>query len=553
MTLLKTIKVIPLTKKLGYVLRNALSVLIVTMLLSPMVSHSNDWSYTVRPGDSLWTISEKYLTKKEYATQLLKINRLKKTTQLKPGTKLKIPVKWMKHQPTSSRVIHAQGEVTIIRSANEQPKPPGEEIHLYVGDTIITGDNGSATLEFADKSRLLVQKNSELVMDTLSSYGDSGMVDTRLRLPTGRVETQVTPKKGPGSRYEITTPAATAAVRGTDFRVSADTSKSISRSEVLEGKVKISSSTNSRDIPAGFGTVTEAGKKPIPPKKLLPRPDVSNTQKLFVELPLTFSWNKVTGAKSYRAQIYQQGQFDTLLIDKQLNSNSLQLGDLDDNHYILRVRATDELGLEGLNQDHAFIVDARPYAPVIDSPANNAILRDNQPVLSWTASNPSNKYQIQISLDKQFSNIVANDEKHSGKQYQPKSKLPSTQLFWRVAALDNSEVPGPYSETGVFQIRPLPQIPSSITVFYDRKIMSFKWMEIAEKPRYHFQMATDSAFENIIIDKKTEKNHISFSRPSSNIFYYRLRAFNQQQEYSPFNKPTMIHVSPLYYNTSTSP
>jgi len=140
-----------------------------SLLLMPQYGYADDWLYTVRPGDNLWNISDKYLTKKEHATELLKLNQIKKPTQLQPGSIIRIPITWLKRQPSSSRLVQAQGEVTIIRAAGEQPESSDDEIRLYVGDTITTGANGTATLEFADKSRLLIQPDSELVMDTLST------------------------------------------------------------------------------------------------------------------------------------------------------------------------------------------------------------------------------------------------------------------------------------------------------------------------------------------------------------------------------------------------
>ncbi len=521
----------------------------ILLLAGPGTANADDWLYTVRPGDNLSTISSKYLTKKKQAADLRKLNRITNPSELQPGSKIRIPITWLKQQPSSSHLVQVQGEVIIIRAAGEQPESVNDEIRLYVGDTITTGANGTATLEFADKSRLLIQPDSELVMDTLSTFGDSGMVDTRLRLPAGRVETQVTPKKGPASRFEITTPAAVAAVRGTDFRVGADHDQAISRSEVLEGKVKIKGAQGDRDIPAGFGTVTKAGAPPIAPKKLLAAPLTTNTRNHFNAIPISFEWQALKLATAYRVQIYAADNADKLLMDKQIKLNRFELADLQDNDYILRVRAIDDLGLEGLNQDHSFKVDARPFPPVLNSPEDNSLLRQQRPVFKWSGQQNVGAYFLQIATDRDFKTIILQSDKINGLEYSPATALPDQPLYWRVAAVDHSTQHGPFSDTKQFSIRVLPDTPSIKALTYDSQNMNVSWTESRQDQRYHFQMATDENFENIVINKKIKAtDSLALKRPQSNIYYYRTRAINSHGEASPFSQLKILHVKPLNYN-----
>ena len=87
------------------------------------------------------------------------------------------------------------------------------------------------------------------------------MVDTRIRLNIGRVNTRVE-KQQPDSHYEITTPAAITAVRGTDFRLSTD-DEQISRTEVTEGFVAVSAGVFEKNLQHGYGIVAEKDK-PLP-------------------------------------------------------------------------------------------------------------------------------------------------------------------------------------------------------------------------------------------------------------------------------------------------
>jgi hypothetical protein len=163
--------------------------------------------------------------------------------------------------------------------------------------------------------------------------------------------------------------------------------------------------------------------------------------------------------------------------------------------------------------------------------------------------NDLHSYQLQIARDKDFREFILETEKNHGTEFSPASQLPQAQLFWRVASVDNSGVRGPYSRTGSFTLRTLPETPQIHSVTFDLRAMQVKWSAKADELHYHFQMATDSHFENIAIDKKiSEKDSLSLQRPSSDIYYYRTRAINSHGEASPFSKPEMIHIIPIRYN-----
>jgi hypothetical protein len=84
--------------------------------------------------------------------------------------------------------------------------------------------------------------------------------------------------------------------------------------------------------------------------------------------------------------------------------------------------------------------------------------------------------------------------------------------------------------------------------------MQVVWSNQANELQYHFQMATDSDFENIAIDRNVSgKNNLSLPRPTSNIYYYRTRAINSTGDASPFSKAEMIHVTPINYNNPLIP
>ena len=69
------------------------------------------WVYVVSDGDNLWDISKKFLDKVERYTDLQKINQIKHPKKIPPGTLLRIPMQWIKHQPTSAKITFYNGHI----------------------------------------------------------------------------------------------------------------------------------------------------------------------------------------------------------------------------------------------------------------------------------------------------------------------------------------------------------------------------------------------------------------------------------------------------------
>jgi hypothetical protein len=352
-------------------------------------------------------------------------------------------------------------------------------------------------------------------MDTLSSYHRTGMVDTRVRLQQGRVDTRVKPSQGPGSRYHIITPAAVAAVRGTNFRVSTETDQPVSRSEVIEGKVKVSGDIGAQLVPAGYGVVAEKGKPTAPPKELLPAPEASGMADVFQRLPLAFAWNGVDGAQGYRFQIADHTQFSTLLADRETTAPSGLWHDLPDGEYFLRLRAVDDDKLEGWNGDYAFSVDARPFPPFLVEPKDNITLRDARPTLSWSEPEDARKYRVQLASDPEFATLLHDDIQGTAARFSPGQPLAVGRYYWRTASIDTSGEQGPYSEAG-------------------------------EQVQYQFQMAEDPEFEQITLDKVIGEPRVAMRRPIPETYYFRARTIDSdgyEGEFGPAQKLTVQPTS----------
>lgn len=324
-------------------------VLLFVALATPqMIAAEEYWEYTFRPGDSIWKIAEQYTTSVNNYKAIQDLNGIDTgpDRQILPGSRIKIPVAMLKRQPTPAIVVAVSGKCMVIR-ANGDEVQARQGTRLYSGDKVITADQQILRMRFADNSELQVLANSEVTLDKLSHHKKTGMVDTRLRLNRGNVSSWVEKLK-PKSRYEIKTPAAITAVRGTGFRLSSDKAGLISRTEVTEGIVAVIAGDSTKQVKEGFGIVAEKGK-PLPePAKLLPAPLIGDNQSI-VATRLKISWGPLKGAGQYRYQLARDDKFNQLVTDSSTNETTITLDALDSGRYYLRVRGIDTNQLQGLD------------------------------------------------------------------------------------------------------------------------------------------------------------------------------------------------------------
>lgn len=321
--------------------------LILTISLPALaIAGEEYWEYTFRPGDTIWSIAKKYTTTVDNWDEIQRLNDIRQgpDRKIRPGTRIVIPISMLKQQPTPAVVIALSGDVSLLRANGETEKVKlGDK--LYSGDRVVTANEQSLRLQFADKSELQVLADTEVVLDKLSHHKETGMVDTRVRLNSGGINTRVE-KQQPDSRYEIRTPAAITAVRGTAFRMSTD--GQVSKTEVTEGFVVVSAGESEVTLQDGYGIVAVKGQ-PLPePVKLLAAPEVSVTQ-TDEQSAVSLSWPVLPAAKYYRYQLASDENFDQLVLDSTTADTSLVLDQLQPGHYFLQIRGVDESELEGLN------------------------------------------------------------------------------------------------------------------------------------------------------------------------------------------------------------
>ena len=222
-------------------------------------SKSQEWHYTLRPSDDFQKVSKGLLNNKYTWSDLVRHNRIDDIAALEPGSIIKVPIQWLKQQPKPAKVLSISGTVQIKSAKDTYFKVLKANHAIYVGDEVAT-KNGSILIKLADNSLIRLDKDSSLIFNKLSHYGKTGMVDTKLRLKKGSLSTEITPLVK-GSSYEITTPSAVAAVRGTKFRLEATQLET--KLEVTEGRVNFSHKHGDTIVKSGEGARIKKGSTAI--------------------------------------------------------------------------------------------------------------------------------------------------------------------------------------------------------------------------------------------------------------------------------------------------
>jgi hypothetical protein len=128
-------------------------------------------------------------------------------------------------------VEHASGGGNqLMRAGATQPLP--DMSVLAVGDSVRSGQDGMATLGYADGTRMTLSSSARLRVDDLGTT-------RRFSLSSGQLQAHVT-KLGQGDRFIVSTPDSEVEVHGTVFTVAVDSSPSRCRNSASSSTVSVS-------------------------------------------------------------------------------------------------------------------------------------------------------------------------------------------------------------------------------------------------------------------------------------------------------------------------
>lgn len=494
------------------------------LLTSPNVVTAGDrlpaWRYTVRPGDTLIGIAERYLVASDRWTELQQTNQIEDPDRLLPGTVLRIPVSLLRSAPAAVTLETSSGSVRWRQAGDWRAASQGQQ--LFAGATLETLADASALLRLADGSKLLLGANSLVVFDALGVYAGGLMVDTRLRLQRGESEVVAAPYRRGSRTLRIQTPSAQAVVRGTHFRLGFD--GDVTREETLTGQVGVSASARSVKVPAGKGTLVRKGQPPEKAVDLLPAPDIAALPPRLERLPLRFPLPPLAGARAWHGEIAPDRKFERILLSKTASGAALTFADLPNGEYVLRVRATDGRGLQGRDAVHAFTVFARPFAPGLNYPGDGAKIRTARPNFAWSEAQEAAGYRVQVAGDGDFAQPLHEGVSEGNKWFAPED-LPVGGLSWRVASVDVRGQPGPWSAPAWFTYQPGPGAPDlgRSSIEYQPAVMVLNLGAPPEGLLYEAVLSSTTSLEPELARAQSGEEKLTLPRPDGGSYFLGVR------------------------------
>jgi hypothetical protein len=483
------------------------------------------WRYTVRPGDTLINIAERHLTDVGYWPAVQKANQVDDPYRLLPGTVLRIPASMLRRVPAAVTVETRNGAVRW-RTATGDWQEASEGQRLAAGSTLETLDNASALLRLADGSRLLLSANSQIVFDALGAFAGGLMVDTRLRLQRGQGDITANPARRANQHLQIQTPAAQVVVRGTHFRVGVESD--VTREETLFGLVGVSGAGRGVSVPRGRGTIARVGESPIKPVPLLGAPDVSALPTRFEYLPLRFPMPRLPGAAAWIAEVAPDPSFTRIVLSRSGRGDALTFPDLPNGEHVLRLRAIDLNGLQGIDALHRFVVFARPFPPGLNSPGDSATVRSARPPFAWTSQQGVGGYRLQVAAAPDFAMPlhVASTTLNS---WEVPADLPPGKLYWRAASVDEQGQQGPWSLAAEFTYKPGPG-PVDLgraAVEFQSEVLRLNLPPAPEGLVYEALLSPDPELREVVAQAQASDGALLLPRPDAGSYYLGIRLLDR--------------------------
>lgn len=488
------------------------------------------FTYTTSAGDTLIGLGKRFLVEPARWPELARVNRVANANRIPTGQALAIPLRLMAIEPAPGQVLLASGDVQgrgPQAVAAGQALPPGAELR--------TGE-GQVTVRLADGTLLHLRAGSHLVVDTARRVTRAGVVQSGVTLQRGQVDVQARPAPAGMPGFRVGTPQGVLGVRGTEFRVRSDEGEAATRGEVLEGAVAVDGLDGQpgQRVQAGQGVVVDRRGQVSLPVALLAAPDLSGLPVLQERPLVRFTLLPQPGAVAYRAQVANEADFVALSADVRSDSTELRIAGLPDGDHVLRVRAEDAQGLQGLNAEHRFRLKARPEPPLPTAPPPRTIIPGQRVQLAWTANPDARSYRVQLAQGEDFSQSLLRDLRgHEAVALTLDGLLPGV-YHWRLASERSGSDQGPFGSAQRFEMRAIPKPPLPPEVG-DRSIR-LAW-EGQPGQTFEVQFARDAGFAQILLERRSSAPALEVELSGGGRFFVRVRALDPDGFVGPFSSP----------------
>ncbi|MFZ4590290.1 MAG: dockerin type I domain-containing protein [Ignavibacteria bacterium] len=244
--------------------------------------------------------------------------------------------------------------------------------------------------------------------------------------------------------------------------------------------------------------------QPSPPVLIAPPNNATG-----VSLFPTFDWNDVSGATSYRIQIFTGAT--TVLDQSGITASQYAIVSAVlaySTQYYWRVNATGGTGTSNWSQQWYFTTqDAPPGIPTLLSPINGAVNISLTPTLNWNAVPNAGFYRMQVSTDNAFNTTVLDVTGlvNAGYAIQPGVLSNGVQYYWRVNATNTGGTSNWSTVWNFTTILAAPAPPNLLLPVNGAIGVSTQpildWSDVPGAATYHLQISLNNSFTALALDQ----------------------------------------------------
>ncbi|TNE37158.1 T9SS type A sorting domain-containing protein, partial [bacterium] len=263
--------------------------------------------------------------------------------------------------------------------------------------------------------------------------------------------------------------------------------------------------------------------KPAPPEMVAPA-DLLTCQ----DLNQTFSWNTINNAIEYRIQLSSKPNFSSVVKDTTITGTTINLGlNLYFNTYYWRVLARIPGCTTDWSEEREFRTVVGP--PTLKSPADSANGLDLAITLEWPNTPGVDMYELQVSDDAGFNNLLVNQNNLQQIDYAFLASSYNKRYYWRMRTIGQG-CTSVWSETHTF----LTGYPKAVTTFPSDTSRcvpietTFSWNPVPGATSYQLQASISQQF--LKSDIRYEGTNITGTSITGNVkdatrqIYWRVRA-----------------------------
>lgn len=489
------------------------------LTLAPDPAESDgDWTYTISPDDTPASIAKRILSQRHTASELMNYNGRSRGASLEPGDTLQVPVQWLDKRPRPAEAIAVRGTAWRTNHPEGTRSRLAKGDKLNVGDGIRTASNGFARIELANGALLSIAPDSRLRFNRLTQYGRGAMADTRMNLKEGRIETRVPAMEDNGSRFEIHTPSAVAAVRGTRFGL--ESAQDGTLLEVREGEVWFGTPQHAEPIREGYSARLSAGSGSDPIiKPLPPAPRITSATESVHQLPMNVAWEAPAKVDRFRLDLFHRN--GDWVKSETVTGNSEALSGLDNGDYQLRLASLSN-GRKGGTDTLEFEVGLKARPALLQKPAHEATVEQDQARFEWTLQGDSEQARVEVAQSPSFEEIIAASSWETSESARLSEPLAPGRYCWRVATRAGGDSTA-NSAINCFQRAGELEATRVISANTIDDRVTLYWQSVNQAQGYRLQLAEDSNFEQVVQDRRLSGTQIRMRLTPGKRYYVRVK------------------------------